>query len=275
MEASAVKEQDGNSGALAENEQLSPGGLPEELQQINREIEQSLSDLLQSDMITVRGNEQWLEVELKSSLLFDSGDSTLSVPALELLSSLASILKVQTNPVRVEGFTDNQPINSVRYPSNWELSAGRAAAVVKFFIEEGVAANRLAAIGYGEHQPVNSNDTESGRAENRRVVLMISKTGELRPALREIASPEEIGAGSDEPPEAIVDPEPEPFKEQGNTGIEIIIPGVAVREDEQLPAVGEAPAEPGPEQTRNGVRVIELEGGGLLFTNDTPREDEE
>ncbi len=261
LEASSLLEKEGNSEGPGEGEQLEQGGLPEEFQQISQKIDESLGELLKSNLVTVRGNEKWLEVELKSSLLFSSGDSTLSGPALELLGSIASILEGQTNPIRVEGFTDNQPINSVRYPSNWELSAGRASAVVKFFIEEGLAANRLAAIGYGEHQPVTDNDSEQGRADNRRVVLMISKTGELRPELREITSSDELLAGQVEP------------LAKGNTGIDIIIPGV--NSDVEDITATDIETETSDQPAGNGVRTIELEGGGLLFTNDAPREIDE
>jgi chemotaxis protein MotB len=261
LEATKILEKEGKSEGPGEGEQLEQGGLPEEFQQINQKIDESLAELLKSNLVTVRGNEKWLEVELKSSLLFGSGDSTLSLPALELLGSIASILKDQTNPIRVEGFTDNRPINSARYPSNWELSAGRASAVVKFFIEEGLAADRLAAIGYGEHQPVTDNNSEESRAENRRVVLMISKTGELRPELREITSSEELLAGQVEPLDEV------------NTGIEIIIPGVN-SEPAEIPA-SESETVTSDQQADNGVRTIELEGGGLLFTNDAPRDDDE
>ena len=261
LEAIKAHENDGDNPGSSANEHSEQGALPAELQQINQKIDEALGELLKSNLVTVRGSEKWLEVELKSSLLFGSGDSTLSVPAVGVLESIASILKDQTNPIRVEGFTDNQPINSVRYPSNWELSAGRASAVVKFFIEEGLSADRLAAIGYGEHQPVTDNDSEEGRAENRRVVLMISKTGELRPNLREITSTEELQVQQVEPLQVT------------NTGIEIIIPGVN-SEPEESPAIDVEAINSG-QPIGNGVRTIQLEGGGLLFTNDTPREDDE
>jgi chemotaxis protein MotB len=87
----------------------------------------------------------------------------------------------------------------VRYPSNWELSSARAAAVVQLFIEEGVDSSRLVAAGYGEFQPVGPNDTPENRTRNRRVVLMISKTGELRPVLKPVTP------GGDQPDQTSVD----------------------------------------------------------------------
>ena len=132
LEAIKARENDGDNPGSSANEHSGQGALPAEFQQINQKIDEALGELLKSNLVTVRGSEKWLEVELKSSLLFGSGDSTLSVPAVGVLESIASILKDQTNPIRVEGFTDNQPINSVRYPSNWELAAGRASAVLGF-----------------------------------------------------------------------------------------------------------------------------------------------
>lgn len=258
LEGNALLNKDGDSDQYGDKQGVAggelPGGLPEEFQQINNKLDAVFSDLLQQDMLTVRGNEEWLEVELKSSLLFPSGDAVLSIPALQLLGSIADILRGQDNPVRVEGFTDNVPINTGRFPSNWELSTARASSVVKLFIEEGLAANRFAAIGYGEFQPLEDNRTDEGRAANRRVVLMISRTGELRPELRQLTTAEELLNGD---------------QQQGNSGIEIIIPGI----DDSDPTADPVENRPANQNGLPGIRTIELEDGGLLFTNDTPREE--
>ena len=172
------------------------GEMPDEFKQIANKIEQAFGDLMKQDLVTLRGNEEWLEVEMRSSLLFDSGDATLSPNALELLGKVSEILKEQKNAVRVEGFTDNKPIHTARYPGNWELSSARAAAVVELFIEQGLDASRLVAAGYGEFQPVAPNDTPENRTKNRRVVLMISKTGDLRPQLKQV-QPKQASAAAD------------------------------------------------------------------------------
>ncbi|MEC8899061.1 MAG: OmpA family protein, partial [Pseudomonadota bacterium] len=88
------------------------------------------------------------------------------------------------NAVKVEGFTDNQPIRTSRFPSNWELSTARAAAVARMLMMEGIEPERLAAVGYGQYQPVARNDTEEGRRRNRRVVLLISRDASIRGAVR-------------------------------------------------------------------------------------------
>jgi chemotaxis protein MotB len=193
LNASAIKDKEGQGVGEQQRE------MPDDFKQIANKIEQAFGDLMKQDMVTLRGNEEWLEIEMRSSLLFDSGDATLSKNALVLLGQIAAILKEQKNAVRVEGFTDNVPIHTVRYPSNWELSSARAAAVVQLFIEEGVDSSRLVAAGYGEFQPVGPNDTPENRTRNRRVVLMISKTGELRPVLKPVAP------GGDQPDQTSVD----------------------------------------------------------------------
>ena len=136
-------------------------------------IEKSMSKLIQQDLIAVRRNDLWVEVEIKTSILFPSGSAMLQHEALPILSEIANTLKDFPNPIRVEGFTDSVPINTVAFPSNWELSAGRAASVVHLFTKEGVEPRRMAAIGFGEYRPIGNNSTPEGRNRNRRVVVLI------------------------------------------------------------------------------------------------------
>ena len=103
--------------------------------------------------------------------------------AFEIIEKVARILKPFANPVHVEGFTDNLPIRTAQYPTNWELSSARAASIVRLLAMEGVNPARMASVGYGEYQPVASNDTADGRARNRRVVLVISRNLEVRRSL--------------------------------------------------------------------------------------------
>lgn len=163
---------------------------------ITARLEAQLSDLLARELVVMRGNEEWLEIDLRSSLLFDSGDAELSNGALTVLGRIATILRGHGYAVRVEGFTDNRPISTSRFPSNWALSAARAAAVVQLFIEEGIPPFQLMAAGYGEFQPVADNGTAEGRARNRRVVLMVAKNGRLRPELPALA-PADTAAASE------------------------------------------------------------------------------
>ena len=93
--------------------------------------------------------------------------------AIPILEQMAEVLKSFPNSVQVEGFTDNVPIQTLAFPSNWELSASRAASVVHLFMKYGVRPERMTAVGYGEYRPVADNKTSAGRKKNRRVVIVI------------------------------------------------------------------------------------------------------
>lgn len=150
------------------------------LESIMQSMREAFSDLIGANQLTLRGNEMWVEIELNSSLLFPSGDALPNDQAFELLERVARILAPFDNPIRVEGFTDNLPINTEQFPTNWELSAARAGSVVRMLVADGVAPSRLAAVGYGEFQPIADNATPEGRARNRRVVLVVSRHLDVR-----------------------------------------------------------------------------------------------
>ncbi|HGX91790.1 MAG TPA: flagellar motor protein MotD [Candidatus Tenderia sp.] len=143
------------------------------MQAISDKIMEAMSGLIDTDQIKVRRTDKWIEVEISSKILFQSGGALLQYEAVPVLVDLAKILRQFPNSVRVEGFTDNLPISTDVFPSNWELSAARAASVVHLFTDEGVDPTRLAAIGYGEYRPIADNRTPQGRIRNRRVVVFI------------------------------------------------------------------------------------------------------
>lgn len=145
----------------------------DELASVADEVEQSMSDLIDRELITVRRHGDWVEVEIRTDILFPSGVATLSPPAEQVLQQLAETLKPFPNSIRVEGHTDNRPISTSAFPSNWELSAARAASVVHLFTRAGMDPARLAVIGLGENRPAQSNATAEGRNANRRVLLVI------------------------------------------------------------------------------------------------------
>lgn len=145
----------------------------EQLHSIGKRIQDALSDLVRQKLVTVRRANAFLEVEIQSDILFASGAATPSPLAVDTVRRLAQILRHEPNAVRVEGYTDNQPIRTLRFPSNWELAAARAGNVVHELVASGVAPDRLAVVGYGEHQPVADNATIEGRNANRRVLLVI------------------------------------------------------------------------------------------------------
>ncbi|MBV1891976.1 MAG: flagellar motor protein MotD [Gammaproteobacteria bacterium] len=156
-----------------------------EMDELGQKINNALQALLETELVSVRKSENWLEIEINSKVLFSSGSSNLSPSARPLLRGLSNVLKIRNNKIHVEGFTDNLPIKNSIYPSNWELSAARAATVVRLFATYGVTPKNLASIGYGEYQPKVDNDTLEGRATNRRVVIVIIAAG-FDPRLRSL-----------------------------------------------------------------------------------------
>jgi chemotaxis protein MotB len=163
----------------AENDASGAGGKQalDSLNSIAEQIERAMSGLIQQNLVKVRRDEFWLEVEINTNILFPSGDARLQPDAKPILDELAKILRNFDNNIKVEGFTDNVPISNMIYPSNWELSAARAASVVNLLMNQGVRPTRMAAIGYGEFHPVTGNDTAEGRNKNRRVVLAVLENG--------------------------------------------------------------------------------------------------
>jgi len=154
--------------------------LDQAAQQLADSIEEAMSELVDEGLIEVRRDKRWIEVEIKSSILFSSGSADLSTQSQPVLRQLAEKLRSLDNIVHVEGFTDNVPINNFEFLSNWELSAARAASVVHLFTRLGIEPQRMAAIGYGEFRPIDSNDSPEGRAKNRRVVLVIMSGTDAR-----------------------------------------------------------------------------------------------
>lgn len=147
------------------------------MQKTAAELDKRLQKWVKKGMIAVSGNEKWLELEIKSSLLFKTGDAVLSTQASSILSELTEVVKSTNNPLYVSGYTDDVPISTNRYPTNWELSAARAASVVRLLAQKGINPARMGAIGYGEFRPVALNDSELNRQKNRRVVIRLM-TGE-------------------------------------------------------------------------------------------------
>lgn len=170
--------------------QESPGNdandVPETFVRIEEQLTQSYQTLIENDLITVTGDERWLQIELQSAILFSSGGAVLSEVAESIIGEITATLLEHKNVVRVEGFTDDVPIQTALFGSNWELSTARATAVVRLMEEQGIDPSRMAAVGYGEHQPAASNNTEEGRARNRRIVLMVSTSEQLRPDAEQV-----------------------------------------------------------------------------------------
>lgn len=212
----------------------------QELAELSDELGLAFNSLISSDLATVKSTKDWVEIDIKSKVLFSSGRASLNPEANEVLQKITAILNKYSNPVSVEGYTDNQPISTPQFPSNWELSSARAAAVVRALITQGLAASRLAAVGYAEYHPIAPNDTAEGRATNRRVSLIITKRPDPDMTL-DTAAPEEdykLGAvPSTNEPEIGADPQ------------------------SRINATTQ-------QSTRIPLKIIKLENGGLLFSNE-------
>jgi chemotaxis protein MotB len=145
----------------------------EKLMTLAKSISEVLKPLVQSGQVRLTQLPHGLAVEINASVLFAPGQASLQPDSVAALAAVAKLLVDAPQQVRVEGHTDNVPIASAVYPSNWELSSARASSVVRLFTSTGVDPARLTAVGYADNKPVESNETVDGRARNRRVTLMI------------------------------------------------------------------------------------------------------
>lgn len=119
---------------------------------------------------------QGITLRIQDHLLFDSADSTLTEEGRQVIQRLVTMLNDLEGTISVEGHSDSRPINTPRFPSNWELSSMRATSILRYLSEAGIDASRMRAIGYADTQPIASNDSVAGRAANRRVEVIIHET---------------------------------------------------------------------------------------------------
>jgi chemotaxis protein MotB len=139
-----------------------------------------MKPLIEAGQVTVKRENHWLKIEITTDILFPSGAGGFASAAQPVLDKLAEVLKPFPNPIRVEGHTDDRPIRTAAFPSNWELAAARSASVVHQFMGDGIDPLRLEIVGYGEYRPKQPNDTLEGRNANRRVSVLVNE--ELEPS---------------------------------------------------------------------------------------------
>ena len=147
------------------------------LESLEEELHTALFELVEAGYAELEVNGEWLEIELSSGLLFPSGSASATNNADTILSAITPIIKDVTNYLRVRGYTDDQPINTEVFESNWELSVARAVAILRLLEEQEIVPARMAIEGYGQYSPKVENDTDDARLQNRRVVIAISKYG--------------------------------------------------------------------------------------------------
>jgi len=133
----------------------------------------ALQPLVAAGKVRLLETSRGVTIEINDSVLFTAGQARLQPASISAMSVISQVLANTDFPITIEGHTDNVPIATPQFPSNWELSAMRATTVLRLFNDGGVGAERLTAIGYGETRPVETNTTPEGRARNRRVSIMI------------------------------------------------------------------------------------------------------
>lgn len=150
------------------------------LVEMQKQIEKAAKDAQAEDgqaAVNTKMTERGLVVSLASSAFFDAGGAYLKPDAVKLMNKVAANLKRSNRNILVEGHTDDTPINTRQYPSNWELSTARATSVVRYFVEmHRIPPNRLSAAGYGEYKPLVANTSSYNRARNRRVDIVILRS---------------------------------------------------------------------------------------------------
>jgi chemotaxis protein MotB len=168
--AKAIAERFSGKSAAGDGILLTDSGKREEKSSSEIKV---LENSLLLQKTKMKQTERGLVVSLSEAGFFAPGDATVSSDAKDVIKTLAESIQNSQIPIRVEGHTDSTPISNARYGSNWELSTTRAANVLQALVENGIAPERLSASGYGGFQPIADNATPDGRAQNRRVDIVI------------------------------------------------------------------------------------------------------
>lgn len=143
------------------------------MKNVAKDIMDVLQPLVAQGKVRLLETSRGVTIEINDSVLFAPGQAKLQPASVSAMRLIGQVLAGADFPITIEGHTDNIPINTPQFPSNWELSALRATTVLRLFNEGGVGAERLTAIGYGDTRPVETNTTTDGRARNRRVSILI------------------------------------------------------------------------------------------------------
>jgi len=168
------------SGVVMKEQILSPAQVASDLEQIRRELQNVLADPIARHTVSVQMQRDGLVISLREAGFFNSGSASPRLETLPTLRKIGDSLSRTPYDVRIEGHTDNVPIHNLEFDSNWELSSARATHIARLFLEmHSVAPQRLSAAGYAEFHPLASNETAEGRAENRRVDLIVMPRSKL------------------------------------------------------------------------------------------------
>lgn len=143
------------------------------LQEIYTKLRALLHDMIMKGEVTVTRRPLGVVIQINASVLFASGQAVLEPEALTIVDRVAKVLGNVPYQIQVQGYTDDRPIHTAKFPSNWELSAVRAIAVVRRLVAKGVSPEHLVGAGYSKYRPIATNSTPQGRAKNRRVVIVV------------------------------------------------------------------------------------------------------
>jgi chemotaxis protein MotB len=146
------------------------------IEAIKQKIDQFAADNNIENQLLSSIEERGLVISVQDTLLFDSGSALITANARAILEKIAVVLSIAPNYMRVEGHTDDLPIHTEQFPSNWELSVARATNIVQLMINNAISPDRLSATGYGEYRPLVANDSDENRYRNRRVDLVILRS---------------------------------------------------------------------------------------------------
>lgn len=144
-----------------------------QMKAVDESMRRVMAPLISQGQVAIHQTKRGIAIDISASTLFREGEAKLQPGALDALQQVALVLSQENLPVEVEGHTDDVPIKTAQFPSNWELSSGRASTVVRMLVTYGVAEKRLTAVGMAANQPIVLNDTAEHRARNRRVSITI------------------------------------------------------------------------------------------------------
>ncbi|SFQ07754.1 flagellar motor protein MotS [Salibacterium halotolerans] len=165
--------EDENEASAAESEEQTEDD--RELDRLLREVRQYLEEHNLNDQISATRDDRGVVLVLQEQLLFETGEAEILTAAEPFLNKVGTLLQSLPNLVKVEGHTDERPISTFRYPSNWELSSARASSVIRYLTDNHpLPRDQFLAVGYGDTRPIAPNDSEENLRENRRVVVVIS-----------------------------------------------------------------------------------------------------
>ena len=170
----AASRQVASASSIAAEHVLTPAQIKDDLDSLRRDLAQTLPGQIASHAISLEMGRDGLVISLREAGFFDSGSSTPKPEAMPTLRLIAARLSATAFDLRIEGHTDNVPIHNGEFDSNWELSAARATRIARLFLEmKTISPERISAAGYAEYHPIAGNDTAQGRAENRRVDVVV------------------------------------------------------------------------------------------------------